>query len=253
MMFSSIIRFLIDPFNILLFLLSALVISYITGHKRATKWTCSITLLWLMIITTPAVPSVLITSLEDRHLPVVVGELDDPNAEFHIVVLGSGHGFDDRLPPNSLLSQRAVVRLAEGLRLYNALPNSRLILSGYSSSGRTSQAEMLQQSAHLLGADPARTDVQTEPGNTDEEARIYCNRFRGEAVLIVVTSASHMERAATVFKRHCGEEPITSPTGYNLKGDWRTKRLGWPSNSNIDHMRSAMFEYAALARERFRS
>jgi len=250
-MISSLVRFVIDPIHILLFLVLAAGLAKALGREKLKWWLGGTALLWFFIAATPAIPTLLINSLEDRYEPVFVEQLPDPELEYHIIVLGSGHGFDDRLPANSLLSLGALGRLSEGIRLYHQLPNSTLVLSGYSSSGRTSQAEMLQQAAILLGVEKGRTFIQTEPSNTFEEAKTYRSRFEGNHPLIVVTSASHMPRAMNVFE-HFDTSPIPSPTNYRLKGSWKKKRVGLPSTSNIELMRTALFEYAALARDQFR-
>ena len=204
---------------------------------------------WFLIISTPFIPILLLDSLENRFEPVNTSTLEQPGAEYDIVVLGGGHGFDDRLPPNSLLSLNALSRLNEGIRLHRELANSRLVLSGYSSSGRTTQAEMLQKTAILLGVDEERTIIQTEPANTWQEANVYSERFGDSYPVILVTSAVHMPRAMLVFERN-GISAIASPANYRLKGSHRKKRLGLPSTGNIAYMRSALNEYAALIREK---
>ncbi|MCC5914782.1 MAG: YdcF family protein [Balneolaceae bacterium] len=250
-MLSSIVRFLIDPFHVLIGLVLLFALGRYLKLNRLAFYSGISALLWFLISTTPLVPTILMNQLEDRYTPVYAESLSDLDAPYHIVVLGSGHGFDDRLPANTLLSQRAVMRLSEGIRLHRMLPNSTLILSGYSSSGRTTQAEMLRDAAVLLGVEEERTRIQTEPSNTFEEAAYYSSRFGSESPLIVVTSASHMPRAMVVFEMH-GTQPTASPTDYRLKGSWKQPRLGWPSLGNLDNLRAALFEYAALTRERLR-
>lgn len=209
-----------------------------------------ITIGWFLISSTPLVPNILLNSLEDRYEPLYTEQLTDREAKYHIVILGGGHGFDDRLPPNSLLSTQALMRLSEGIRLHNQLPNSKLVLSGFSSSGRTTQAEMLRNTALLLGVDEESTIMQTEPGNTYEEAKIYSERFGNRYPVIVVTSAAHMPRAMLVF-RNFGIEPVASPTHYRLKGSWKKIKFGLPTMGNLSNMRTGLSEYAAIFRERY--
>lgn len=242
---TLLIKQLLDPFNILWFLV-LIGLVYFLLKKRAVSRRIFITSgIWFLVISTPTIPTLVLDSLERQYEPVHVDQLADTDAPYDIIVLGGGHGFDDRLPANSLLSSKALGRLSEGIRLHRQLSISRLILSGYSSSGRTTQAEMLRDTALLLGVEKNRTKMQSEPGNTLEEGRVYAERYAGEQPVILVTSAVHMPRSVMLFER-AGIEVIPSPANYRLKGSWRYVRLGWPSMDNIEKLRTAIHEYAAI-------
>lgn len=246
-MLIPLIRFFINPFNIFWILLGITIILWFRNKIKPFKIFTFSTIGWFLLISTPLLPTKVLHSLEKRYEPLYVEELANPDDEYHIVVLGGGHGFDDRLPANSLLSDNARARLLEGVRLHQQLPNSKLILSGYSSSGGTTQAEMLQKAALLLGVEKEATILQKEPSNTYEEAETYTQNFgnSNNHKAIVVTSAAHMSRAAMVF-REFGTEPIPSPTNYRLKGSWKYKWIGWPSINNIENLEVGMSEYAAI-------
>lgn len=242
---TLLIKELLDPFNILWFFILMGVVFFIFKKRAVARGIFMTSAIWFLVISTPMIPTLVLDSLERQYKPVYVDELADSEASYDIIVLGGGHGFDDRLPANSLLSSTALGRLNEGIRLHNQLPNSRLILSGYSSSGRTTQAEMLRNTALLLGVEKKRTKMQSEPGNTLEEARVYSERFARDQQVILVTSAVHMPRSVMLFKR-TGIDVIPSPTNYQLKGSWRYVRAGWPSIDNIEKLRAAIHEYAAI-------
>lgn len=246
-MIISVIKFLLDPFNILWLWVSLALIVW-PGKKRLGKGLAVSALLWFLLISTPLVPTVLINSLENQYAPLNVGQLSESqkSISYNILVLGGGHGYDERLPANSLLSLNALGRLGEGLRLYQALPGSVLILSGSTSTpGRATQAEILQQAVRALGGDKYRIVVQSRPATTYEEARFYARKFRGEKPLILITSATHMPRAMQAFTRY-GINPIPSPANYRLKGSWKRHFLGLPSLDNIENMRVAIYEYAGM-------
>jgi uncharacterized SAM-binding protein YcdF (DUF218 family) len=249
-MIINVIKFLLDPFNILWILILITGTAYLLKRVNLCRWFMALTGTYFLVISTPFIPVILVNTLEDRFEPVYIEDLDNTDGEYHIIVLGGGHGFDDRLPANSLLSSRALGRLNEGIRLHNQLPNSKLVLSGYSSSGRTTQAEMLQNTAILLGVNRDATIIQTEPENTYREAEVYSGNFGNRYPVILVTSATHMPRAVMVFE-HFGVDVIPSPTNYRLKGSWKRVRFGWPDVSNIDHLGAGMSEYAAILREKF--
>lgn len=244
---TLIIKDLLDPFNILWFIVLIGLLCLFFKKRTVARSIFIGAGVWFLVISTPAVPNLVLNSLEQQFEPILVSDLSspDPELEYHIIVLGGGHGFDDRLPANSLLSLNALGRLNEGIRIQRQLPNSTLILSGYSTSDRPSQAEMLRNTALLLGVEMDRTMIQTEPGNTLEEARVYSERFSGDQQVILVTSAVHMPRSVMLFERF-GIDVIPSPTNYQIKGNWRYVRLGLPSMNNVAKLRSAIHEYAAM-------
>ena len=246
------VKFLIDPFNILLFFILFTAAARFLNDKFFFKWLFGIMVGWFLIISTPLIPNIILNSLESRHNPVDVTQFGDDarEADYHVLVLGGGHGFDDRLPPNSLLSLQALARLNEGVRLHRELPNSTLVLSGYSSSGRTTQAEMLYQTALQLGVDENRMLMQKEPSNTNEEARVYYERFGSDYPLILVTSAAHMPRAEGAFRR-AGLNPLPSPAHYRLVGGPHYNHWWLPSVRNITNLNTAVNEYAAIFRDRW--
>ena len=246
------IRFLLDPFNIFWILLLLTVLFLFRERWKPAKRLGGITIVWLILTSTPLLPNLLLDSLESRYEPLAVERLADREAPYHILVHGGGHGFDDRLPPNSLLSDQAMKRLSEGIRLYHQLPNSVLVLSGFSSSGRTTQAEMLRNTTLLLGLDEKRTIMNKEPGNTYEEVKVYAEKFGNSHPLIVVSSAAHMPRVMYLFEK-AGIEAIPSPAHFRLKGSQREVWFGLPSLGSMGKMKVALTEYAANVQARFYS
>lgn len=241
------IKFLIDPFNILVLLLAAGFITHLLKRNRLAPPLFITASVWFLLISTPFLPSTVLNSLESRYDPVSVEQLYNPDEEYYIVVLGGGHGFDDRLPPNSLLSLNALGRLAEGIRLHRQLPNSRLVMSGYSASGGTTQAEMLKKTALLIGVLEEKILLQKEPGNTFQEAKVFSERFTDAKNVLLVTSAAHMPRAVMMFNKF-DLEVIPSPANYRIKGDKNISYIGFPSINNMIQMRVGMNEYAGMMR-----
>ena len=244
-MFISVIKYLLDPFNILWILSLVSITVWYLDKRILSKWLLSLTIGLFLTFSTPLIPTLVLNSLEKEYEPVRIEELTSTEVEYHIIILGGGHGFDERLPQNSLLSLKALGRLNEGIRLHRQLPNSKLVLSGFSGSGGTSQAKMLQETAFLLGIENDATIIQEEPGNTFEEAMVYANNYGNNYSVILVTNAAHMPRAISAFQ-HFGISPIPSPTNYKLKGSWRKKWIGLPSMDNVERMRIGIYEYAAI-------
>ena len=253
------LHYLIDPFTVFLLLLALAGSFYLWSRRRWFRAVLIVAGVWLLVITTPFVPNLLLGSLEHRYVPLTEQELEAiEGVQVHVLVLGGGHTIDPRLPPTVQLSGSALKRLVEGIRVYRSLPGSLLIFSGYSSSGRTTQAEMLGASAELLGISFDAYILQKEPANTWQEAQAY-KRFVDQwaaensespvPTLILVTSAAHMPRAMAMFQE-LDLDPIPSPAEYRLfkdpEGPFRLWRY-LPSTGNIDNMRLAMREYAGLS------
>lgn len=236
------IKTLLDPF-IVFWIGILLAVCFAVGKKKYTaKVLFILSLGCLFLVSVSLLPDCLVKSLESRYA-VYHPEANDSTA-YHILVLGSGHTEDQRLPPNAQLSESALARLAEGIRLYRLLPASKLVLSGYSSSGGTPQAKILKQTAVSLGVDEQRILLQEKPQNTYQEAQAYIGSY-GDHPVIVVTSATHMPRAMKMFKI-LGREAIPAPTFYRVKTSKYDRRSWLPSVDNIENMHTAIIEYVGL-------
>jgi len=120
-MITDLIKFFIHPFNIFWILLLSSGIALLLKRTMIFRRLLILCIGWFLLVSTPLVPTMLINSLEDQYLPVFVENLEDRHAEYHIIVLDSGHGIDDRLPANSLLTSNALGRLSEGIRHHRQL------------------------------------------------------------------------------------------------------------------------------------
>ncbi|MGH7255218.1 MAG: ElyC/SanA/YdcF family protein, partial [Nitrospirales bacterium] len=112
----------------------------------------------------------LLRSLEARYPPVTIQTLlSEPIASVRwVVVLSGGHTPDARLPGNAQLSRASLARVVEGVRLHQALPESRLLLSGGAVFGPHQEAETMARVAELLGVDKSRIILEIESRDTAE-------------------------------------------------------------------------------------
>jgi uncharacterized SAM-binding protein YcdF (DUF218 family) len=247
---TSLIKFLLDPFNILLFLLLGSALLYIFKKVRICKWMIICSLIWLLLISTPFLPYAVLISLENRYDPLFVEELKLAEDEYHIVVLGSGYSYNERFPANTQLDLKTLGRLVEGVRIFNQLPNGKIVTSGPYNNKSISQAEVVKNAALLLKVPEVKILMQSEPVTTYEEAKYYHEKFYSGQKVIVVTSAAHMHRAISEFRR-LGMDAIPSPTNYTYR-DINGLRISiMPSTGNIFNLRTGVYEYAALIRNYF--
>ncbi len=130
----------------------------------------------------------------------------------YIMVLGHGHVVDESISPVSELSQAAMMRLAEGIRIHKMYPGSKVILSGYDGGTETSHARMMAKVAIALSVAKPDIILLETAQDTFEEAEQAAGFVRQKS-LVLVTSAAHMERAMIQFER-VGLNPIPAPTNY---------------------------------------
>ncbi|WP_318449487.1 envelope biogenesis factor ElyC [Photobacterium leiognathi] len=139
-----------------------------------------------------------------------------------IMVLGNGHVIDKTFPITSELSRTALMRLAEGIRIYRMYPGSKMILSGYSGGTTMSHARMLAKVALALGVSKSDILLLETAKDTWEEAHQAASVV-GSKNLVLVTSASHMSRALNEFHQ-AGLDPIPAPTNFmatnKIKQPW---------------------------------
>ncbi|USD66268.1 envelope biogenesis factor ElyC [Vibrio sp. SCSIO 43136] len=130
----------------------------------------------------------------------------------YVMVLGSGHIVDDAIPPTSELSRTGLMRLSEGIRILRLYPEAKLILSGYGGGTEVSNARMMAKVALALGVAKSDIILLETAKDTWEEAR-QAAVFVADKELVLVTSASHMQRALEEFK-DAGLSPMPAPTNF---------------------------------------
>lgn len=243
----SLLNYLIMPLTIFWLLLLAGVVLYLFKRKRA-GWVCGyISIIWLLLISLPFLPELLVRSLEKRYPPLSETVKFQVTDTINILVLGGGHTDSNNFPPNDQLSHNALGRLTEGIRLKRLLGNSRLIFSGSTGNENVSQAMKLKQTALSLGVPGKDIILIIAPENTQMESVDYTQKFGTDKVLVLITDAIHMPRAMFHFLK-AGQSPIPAPTNHLVKSDHKNGISAWgPSAANISRMESAVHEYAGLA------
>lgn len=169
-----------------------------------------------------------------------------------VVVLGAGYQPNQTWTLTGQLSDAAVNRLAEGLRLWHQAPDLPLIVSGTDRRPDIpAMALGYAALAHDLGVPESHILSLTEPSDTGEEAQAAA-RLLGQGVsLILVTSASHMPRAVKHFRAE-GLRPIPAPTHYLALRDDRDTLGYWiPSARHLRKSERAFYETLGLLAARW--
>jgi uncharacterized SAM-binding protein YcdF (DUF218 family) len=236
---------LLDPLSLFWMLIIFYLITKWFNKLKVSPWLLVVALTWLFIISVSPVPQWLIHNLENDFEVLDVSKVKGPG-QIRILILGGGHTIAPTLPPTGQLTPSALSRLTEGIRISKLIKDDLLVCSGYSSSGRTTQGEMLAAAAMDLGINNNEVLIIKSPANTKEEAEAYSLRFPKDENLIIVTSACHMKRAMLYFTAR-NLKPVPAPTDYFIKKD-PVKSIYdfYPSAQKIQMMTTALHEYGGM-------
>ena len=126
---KKIVAYTLYPLSLcLIILVVGLLFIWFTRKQRIGKVIVSMGVGILLIFSLGIVSNTLLGSLESEYAPLA--DLQGLDGIKCIVVLGGGHSSDTKLPANGRLSDSALARLVEGIRIHNNLKDSQLILSG---------------------------------------------------------------------------------------------------------------------------
>jgi uncharacterized SAM-binding protein YcdF (DUF218 family) len=182
---------LLMPLSIGLILI-ALGLWYLSKGKKRAKVLLWASVVWIVTVASMPFAYFLIAPLENSYHPLK----NIPKDVKYILLLGGDKE----------------CRSWEVVRLYQQIPNVKVITSGdpsvSSGSGAVATAKFLEQ----VGVDKGDIIMQTEPKDTEEEVVAIKKRLQ-DTPFIVVTSAYQMPRAMLIFKKY-GLKPISAPTDF---------------------------------------
>jgi uncharacterized SAM-binding protein YcdF (DUF218 family) len=218
---KKIVTLFVYPFSLCLgILILGLCCLWATRRQRLGKGLVTLGTVLLILLSLPCISAELLTPLESRYPPLLNpesvswGQTDSTSPKW-IVVLGGGHVSDPRLPANSQISTVALGRVVEGVRLYKAIPGSKLLLSGGAVFDPVPEAELMAQIAGLLGVKPQDILLEKDSRDTADEAELIA-KIVGKGRFILVTSAVHMPRSMALFRKR-GMQPIPAPTDFLVR------------------------------------
>ncbi len=223
---------------------------WFTKRQRAGKVLVTIALGLLVLSSYGAVPSAFVGALEDDHKALYPRESLESSTiaagrtPKWVVVLGSGHGGDDKIPPSGRMDCAALSRLVEGIRIHRELPGTKLLLSG--GVGRAPKhGQVLGAAAEALGVSPENIVIDTSAWDTEQEAHNLTPRIARDD-FVLVTSAFHMPRAVMLFRGR-GADPIPAPTNHlALEASGVGLHDFFPQAGNIVRMHVATHEYLGM-------
>lgn len=209
---------LCNPFPYVLLVIILLWTKFYKPGKRALFFRTVISILVFYVFSTPFLITPLLERLENTYEPLDLSSLDTAQ-QYHILILGAGRLYNNRLPANANLNPQTLMRLVEGVRIKKYLPNAKLITSARSRYGFTPQAQLAKEAAIMMGIDSSFVYIQDQPYSTETEAKEYVKLFSTHTSLIVVTSAFHMPRTVKLLQKNGVEKIIPAPTAYIVERD----------------------------------
>jgi uncharacterized SAM-binding protein YcdF (DUF218 family) len=221
-----------------------------TRRPRLGKWLVTLGTVLLLLLSVPDISRLTLIPLESRypallHPETVSWGQTRGTSPRWIVVLGGGHVSDPHLPANSQISPAALGRVVEGVRLYKAIPGSKLLLSGGVVFDPVPEAEVMARIAVLLGVKPQDISLETDSWDTADEAELIAKMI-GPGTIILVTSAAHMPRAMALFRKR-GLQPIPAPADFHVRGAQEPfPGRVFPSSSALSGVKVAAHEYLGL-------
>ena len=171
----------------------------------------SLFVLWTS--STQIVADKMMQSLEHDYPPCSLHEIPAADA---IIVLG---GVTRGIVPGTDLTDLGggVDRIIHAAQLFKAGKAPRILLSGGNAPGYQPEAEAMADILKLMGIPADKMLLETKSRNTVQNAQYSKEIFQHNGIekIILVTSASHMRRAETIF-RATGMSVIPAATDYQI-------------------------------------
>lgn len=220
----------------------------------ALRWSrtlfIALTLLILVLFSSPAVADLLMGSLEDQYRYRPVAECPQSDAVF---VFGGMLGPRDRTD-GSIAWNEAAERFDRALQIVRAGKARVLVLSGGAERyPGGDEGELLKQEAMDRGLTPKEIVVTQSTANTDQEARALSQlvALQHWKRVLIVTSAFHMARAMRLSEK-CSAELIPVPVAYQTPDRrtlWAYKRLEYyiPQAEGLSISERALREYLGIS------
>lgn len=206
-------------------------------QKKTLQIIMGVVLLVLMVLSTGWFPSWLTERMEGQYPSI---NQVDPAVQY-VVVLSGGQASDSHLPPNALLYSASIKRLVEGVRLFKALPDATLVLSGGGYGKDKPESQQMHEIARWFSIPENRIQLETLSINTADQMKALKD-IVGDKPFYLVTSAIHLPRAMALCKKQ-GLKPIAAPTDFTLYWqDERWQKTWIPNAQNIVYFNVALHE-----------
>lgn len=194
--FKKLLSALLMPFTLGLIILLIGLFFLFRNHIKKAKLFLTFGFVWIALISYVPVSNFLIAPLENSYQKLQLEDI--PKDTKYILLLGGD------------MENRGW----EALRIYNYLPNAKIITSGYAGRGKVAEAIKTAKVLEEIGIPKKDIIIHKQPKDTKEEA-IKIKKVLGDKNFVLITSAYHMPRAVALFKKE-GLDPIVAPTDFKI-------------------------------------
>jgi len=235
-------RIMLPPAFILLMLIAGFGLS-LWRFRRLGRVVLALSILFLYLLSIAPTGNLLVGPLESRYQPLSPERLPRIGT---LVVLSGGASATTDLPLSSRLTSSSTKRVLEAARLYYLMDQPNIVISGGSGNPfvEVSEAALMRELLLNLRIPDRRIVMEGKSSNTFENA-LGVKRLPLKSPLILITSASHMDRALRVFKG-LDMKPLPAPCDY--KGRWSVDDplRFLPSEGALAVSTAAIYEYVGI-------
>jgi uncharacterized SAM-binding protein YcdF (DUF218 family) len=227
---SQLFQNLTHPLSLATLLLLAGVLLWRRGLKG--RILCALALALIVIFASPATSEALLRSLENQHPDTPVDSM--PPAQAIVVLGGSLHS------PNRLHQQSALLEASDrelrAVRLYKAGKAPLILASGggfHVTAGRPAESYAMSALMKEWGVPQQAILIEDRSTNTRENALFSFEILNARQIrrILLVTSASHMPRAAAAFRK-VGFDVIPAPADFHTGWTALDLPLSWIPNAD---------------------
>ncbi|WP_455817935.1 envelope biogenesis factor ElyC [Pseudomonas cerasi] len=229
---------LLLPLPMLLLMMAlGIILLWFSRWQKSGKILISVAWTILLLISLQPIADRLLAPIENRY-----PTWHNQHPLDYIVVLGGGYTWNPQWAPSSNMLNNSLPRLTEGIRILQANPGAKLIVTGgHAQSNPMSSAEVTSRVAQSLGVPQSAIITLDKPSDTEQEA-LEVSRIVGQRSFALVTSANHLPRAMIFFERQglhpwpapANQLAVTSPLNF-----WER---ALPSSFWLGHSERAIYE-----------
>ena len=211
--------------------------------RRLGRVVLVLSMLFLYLLSIGPTADLLEGPLESRYQPLSPKRVPRIGT---LVVLSGGASATKDLPLSSRLSESSTKRVLEAVRLYNLMDQPTIVISGGSGNPfvEVSEAALMGELLLSLRIPDKRIVIEDKSDNTFENAA-GVSRMTLKPPLILITSASHMDRAMRVFKG-LGMTPLPAPCDYRARRSIDDPLRFLPSTGALTVSTGAIYEYLGI-------
>jgi len=232
-------RMMLPPAFILLMLIAGFALG-LWRFRRLGRVVLALSILFFYLLSIAPTADLLVGPLESRYQPLSPERVPRIGT---LVVLSGGASATNDLPLSSRLTSSSTKRVLEALRLYDLMDKPTIVISGGSGNPfvEVSEAALMGELLLNLRIPERHLLIEGNSSNTFENAA-GVQRLPLKPPLILITSASHMDRALRVFKV-LGMTPLPAPCDYRARWSVGDPLRFLPSEGALAVSTAAIYEY----------